>query len=81
MDSGHSKMLCTSLGTGMLLTKLYLGAILKQIILVLFFFPLYGSFTSRLHYLNTKASKQFKSGKGNGFLGACSWFRFRRSPQ
>ena len=43
MDSDHSKMPCASSGTGMLLTKPYLGTVLKQIDLVSFFFPLYGS--------------------------------------
>ena len=57
MDSGHSKMSCASSGTGMLLNKPYLGTVLKQIDLVSFFFPLYGSLASCLHYLNTEASK------------------------
>ena len=57
MDSSHSKMPCASSRTGMLLNKPYLGTVLKQIDLVLFFFPLYGSLASCLHYLNTEASK------------------------
>ena len=57
MDSSHSKILCASSGTGMLLKKPYLGTILKQIDLVSFFFPLYGSLPSCLHYLNAEASK------------------------
>ena len=54
---GYSKMPCASLGTDMLLNKLYLGTVLKQIDLISFFFPLYGFLTSCLHYLNTEASK------------------------
>ena len=57
MDSSHSKILCASSGTGMLLTKPYLGTVLKQFDLVLCFFPLYGSLASCLHYLNGVASK------------------------
>ena len=36
-------MPCASLGTGMLLTKPYLGTVLKQIDLVSFFLPLFVS--------------------------------------
>ena len=54
MDSGHSKMPCASSGTGMLLTKPYLGTVSKQIDLVSLFFPLYGSLVSCLHHLNTE---------------------------
>ena len=75
MDFSRSKMSCASSGTGMLSTKLYLGTVLKQIDLAPFFFPSYGSLASCLHYLNTEASKWFKTGKGNGFLGACGSFR------
>ena len=57
MDSGHSKMPCASSGTGMLLTKPYLGTVSKQIDLVSFFFLLYGSLRRYLHYLNSEASK------------------------
>ena len=81
MDSSHSKMLCASLGTGMFFTKPYLGTILKQIDLVSFFFPSYGSLRHCLHYLNIEDCKWLKTSKGNGFLGACGWFCFRRPPQ
>ena len=37
-DSGHSKIPCASLGTGMLLSKPYLCTIFKQIDLILFSF-------------------------------------------
>ena len=56
VDYADSKMPCASSGTGMLLTKPYLGTVLKQIDLVSFF-PLYGSLRRYLHYLNTEASK------------------------
>ena len=45
MDSGP-KMPCASSGTGMLLTKPFLGTVLKQIDLVWFFLPLCGSLAS-----------------------------------
>ena len=57
----------------------WLRSVLKQIDLVLFFFPLCGFLASCLHHLNTEASKLFKTGKGNGFLGACNWFHFCRT--
>ena len=57
MDSGHSKMPCASSATGILLTKPYVGTALKQIDLLSFFFPLYGSLRHSLHYLNTETSK------------------------
>ena len=53
-----------------------LRSILKQIDLVLFFIPLYGSLAKCLHHSNSEASKRYKTGKQNGFVGACSWFQF-----
>ena len=49
---------CKLGGTGMLLNKPYLGTVSKQMYLVSFFFPLYGSLASCLRYLNTEASKR-----------------------
>ena len=60
MDSGHSRMPSASSGTGMLLTKPYLGyfrSVSKHVDLVSFFFLLYGSLASCLHHLNTETSK------------------------
>ena len=52
-------------------------SVLKQIDLISFFFPLYGSLRRYLHHLNTEASKWLKTGKRNVFLVACSWITFR----
>ena len=82
MDSAHSRMPCASSGIGMLLTKSnlgYLGPYWSISIWSRFFFPLYGSLKSCLHYLKTEASKWLKTGKRNGFLGACGWFHFCRT--
>ena len=81
MDSTHSRMPCASSGTGMLLTKSYLGYLGPYWSKTTWsrpFFPLYGSLRRCLHHLNTEASKWFKTGKRNGSLGACGWFHFWR---
>ena len=62
MDSGQSRMPCGSSGTGMLLTKPYLGTVLKQIDLV-------SSIVKASHTQNQKvAGVRFQSVVLNYFL-------------
>ena len=56
-----------------------LRSVLKEIDLVSFFFPLYVCLASCLQYLNTGASKWFKTGKLKDFLGAWGSFHLCRT--